>query len=495
MIGVGLESLVDENAVSLLAGLVLQWQGDEVAEAATGHGVLVREEAVVRVHAQLVASAHGLGDEIAAHPPRDARRHGRREEEPRVGAVPGAGALHRDGNADGSAGLGEGGDVLLPRALVEVGRQKPAGLVLEQRIDADDVSPLKVIEDHLIAHGNEGLVRAVATPAAGLQRAQPWFPLVRACGRVPWFTRLLAHEPGGEDVDPSAEQVAEQAHLLGRRVRRPFVRIERKLDGDRRGRGRRVELQLKRRDAGLRLVSGTLDFRESSLLVRQLRRMSLRERAMLARILTEDFLFPNGSQEQFFRLLPLRRARRRSRGGVVESARRRGVKSGLTLQVLLGRPGIEDTALLFGATLRCREELRHGARRSRRETLGSGAPEARRVGRRLRDRRALSCRRGFEKVRSDHTLPDVFRLFSPADRMVGDIEPALEHVCRRHGVGMDRAPEHRLWEHRFAHEDVDLLSRRCWHQLEFFERGIRDFLQVHVHRSASDEPKSQPLAG
>ena len=91
------ERVVDEQRVALLARLVLERQGDEVAEAAARHGVLVREEPVVRLHAELVAPRHRLGDEVAAHPPRDVRGDRRREEEPDVRAVPGTRALHRRG--------------------------------------------------------------------------------------------------------------------------------------------------------------------------------------------------------------------------------------------------------------------------------------------------------------------------------------------------------------------------------------------------------------
>ena len=66
---------------------VLERQRDQVAESAAWHGVLVREEPVVRLHAELVAPGHRLGDQVAAHLAGDAGGDGRREEEPDVGAV------------------------------------------------------------------------------------------------------------------------------------------------------------------------------------------------------------------------------------------------------------------------------------------------------------------------------------------------------------------------------------------------------------------------
>ncbi len=67
------ELFVNEDAVAVLPGLILQWQCDEVAKASAGHRVLVRKEAIVGLHAQFVATIHGRGDEIGAHAPRCSR--------------------------------------------------------------------------------------------------------------------------------------------------------------------------------------------------------------------------------------------------------------------------------------------------------------------------------------------------------------------------------------------------------------------------------------
>ena len=227
MIRERLELLVDEEAVSLLAGLVLERQRDQVAEAAPGHRLLVWEETVVGLHAELVAAAHRLGDEVAAHPSRDARVYRRGEEEPRVCAVPRAGALDRDGYADGSAGFGKCGDVFLPRGLVEIGSEKPAALILEERVNAHHVSALQVVDDDLVAERDEGLVRTVAALASGLEHAESGLPLVRARGGVAGLAGLLAHEPRRKDVRASAEQRTEQLHLVRGRVRRLAVGRER----------------------------------------------------------------------------------------------------------------------------------------------------------------------------------------------------------------------------------------------------------------------------
>jgi hypothetical protein len=49
-----------------------------------------REEPVVRIHAELVALCHRLGDEMAAHLPRHRRGDGLGKEDPHIRAVAGA---------------------------------------------------------------------------------------------------------------------------------------------------------------------------------------------------------------------------------------------------------------------------------------------------------------------------------------------------------------------------------------------------------------------
>ena len=137
---------------------MLERERDEVAEAPAGHGVLVGEEPVIGAHTELVAPLHGLGEEVASHLPGRASRDRGAEEEPDVGAVPGAGALHGGGKPHAPAGLPEGGHVLGPGSLVEIHRQEPAGLVPEQGIDPHHVPALQVIEDSLVGERQEGLV-------------------------------------------------------------------------------------------------------------------------------------------------------------------------------------------------------------------------------------------------------------------------------------------------------------------------------------------------
>lgn len=116
----GLELIVEEHRVALLAGGVLERQRDEVAEAAPRQRILAWEEPVVGVHAQLVAPGHGLGDQVTAHPPRAHGRNRLREEEPDVGAVPRTRSLHGGRKTNPPASRNEREHIVVPGALVEV---------------------------------------------------------------------------------------------------------------------------------------------------------------------------------------------------------------------------------------------------------------------------------------------------------------------------------------------------------------------------------------
>src|SRR6266540_1588708 len=138
---------------------------------------MAREQAVVGIHAEFVTPGHRLGDEVAAHLPGD--RGGDRfgEEEPDVSTVPRPRALDRGGKTHLPARGNERPHVFRPAALVEVDRQEPAGLVLEE----------------LAYAANE---------------------LVGAGGRVSGLAGLLAHETRREDVSATAEELAKESDFL-----------------------------------------------------------------------------------------------------------------------------------------------------------------------------------------------------------------------------------------------------------------------------------------
>jgi hypothetical protein len=140
---------------------------------------------------------------------RDVRRDPRREEKPGVRAISRAGALYRNGDTNRSAGVGEGGRVLLPRARIEVDSQKPIGFVFQERVGAHHVAALQVVDNDLVADRYEGLIHAVTAFASSLKQAQPRLPFVRAGGSVAGFAGPLAHEPDREHILTPAKQGVE----------------------------------------------------------------------------------------------------------------------------------------------------------------------------------------------------------------------------------------------------------------------------------------------
>ena len=134
-----------------------------------------------------------------------------------------AGALDGDRHVVQVAGLRESRDVLLPGLLVEVGREKPAGLVSQERVDAHDMVAPQVFRYLLVGHRDECLVGALAAgrPLAGagtlLLFAQAPFPLVVAGRRVARLARSRVLPAAREDVLTAAEERPKQGHL--RRVR------------------------------------------------------------------------------------------------------------------------------------------------------------------------------------------------------------------------------------------------------------------------------------
>jgi hypothetical protein len=87
-----------------------------------------------------VAPRHSVSKEITAHPAGDGCRNRRIEKEPRVNTVPRSGPLDGYGQPERRARLRESSDVRLPSAFVEVYGEKPARLVLQQRVDTNDVA-------------------------------------------------------------------------------------------------------------------------------------------------------------------------------------------------------------------------------------------------------------------------------------------------------------------------------------------------------------------
>ena len=90
LIGVWNELLVDEHAVALLTGLLLQRKRNEIPKSTVRQRVLAREEAVVRLESDIGSSLHRFGQDIGAEPARQRRWNGVLKEEPDVPAAAGA---------------------------------------------------------------------------------------------------------------------------------------------------------------------------------------------------------------------------------------------------------------------------------------------------------------------------------------------------------------------------------------------------------------------
>jgi hypothetical protein len=155
---------------------------------------------------------------MAAHLARTGGRDRFRKEEPYVRAVAGSRPLHQSGYPQSSRGLRESANVVLPRAFVEVGGEKPARPVGEHRINAHHLLAAEVLEKSRVVHGPERLLRAVAA-LHFRQLADSGDEFVRASGRVAGLASLLADEASRIDIVAPSEKLSEQLHLLGRRSR------------------------------------------------------------------------------------------------------------------------------------------------------------------------------------------------------------------------------------------------------------------------------------
>ena len=86
LIGVGIEIVIEEQAVTPLTRLLLQGQGDQVAESALGQRVLVGKEAVVRIKADVGPVLHRFRENQRTELAGECGRKGLLEKEPHVRA-------------------------------------------------------------------------------------------------------------------------------------------------------------------------------------------------------------------------------------------------------------------------------------------------------------------------------------------------------------------------------------------------------------------------
>src|SRR6266446_6170337 len=101
--------VVEEDAVAVTAAVFLQRQCDQIAESTAWQGVLIREEPVVRIEADVRPTFHRLGQDVRAELSRERGWHRLFEEQPHVAAPPRARPLECRRKLHSAAGLAERG--------------------------------------------------------------------------------------------------------------------------------------------------------------------------------------------------------------------------------------------------------------------------------------------------------------------------------------------------------------------------------------------------
>lgn len=87
LIGVGVELLVNEDAIAFALSFPLEWQGYQVAESAFRNSRLSWEHAVVGIELDRFGAPHCFGDEGASEVAGKLRAYGLLEEEPDMATV------------------------------------------------------------------------------------------------------------------------------------------------------------------------------------------------------------------------------------------------------------------------------------------------------------------------------------------------------------------------------------------------------------------------
>ena len=137
------------------------------------------------------------------------RTHFLLKEKPSVTAEPGTGALDEKRNFMFFAYRAYGNDIIFPTVAVKVHRQKPAMLVLGERINTDNIRsvrrfPLQMLIDRAVVERGELSVFAFRTLCPPLV-AKPGIPLVQTDGLITAFAALFAVPPLCINIFPSAK--------------------------------------------------------------------------------------------------------------------------------------------------------------------------------------------------------------------------------------------------------------------------------------------------
>jgi hypothetical protein len=190
LVGERLEVGIKKNRVAGIAGLPLERQGDEIAEATARQGILVREQPVIRREAEIRARLHRLGEQVRAELAGEHRRDRLLEKEPCVRSVARTRTFDRGRQSPLAAHPCEPRDIIPPAGAVKIDRQKKARLIAQHRIHAHDeplvapVAPAEVVVHRLVGDRQPARVRAVRALHAGFF-ADRLHPLVCAGRRIP----------------------------------------------------------------------------------------------------------------------------------------------------------------------------------------------------------------------------------------------------------------------------------------------------------------------
>ena len=102
-----------------------------------------------------MSTFHRSGENRTSEFPRGARRQCLVEEYPRVSSVSGTRTLENCGHAQLLAGVMECARIADPCFFVEIHGQKPAGFVLEKRINANGLFPVEMVPYNRVGQREE----------------------------------------------------------------------------------------------------------------------------------------------------------------------------------------------------------------------------------------------------------------------------------------------------------------------------------------------------
>lgn len=149
------------------------------------------------------------------------RRHSLGEEDPDVGAIPGAGNLERGWHPQLGAGSAERPCFIAPVGFVEIDGEKMTSVVGVERINADGVLASQMVIDNRVGQRDELAMAAIRALDARLL-ANARSPFVGACRAIAGLAAGLPLSADRNHVGPPPEQSSEQGNLLGRGEFRGF---------------------------------------------------------------------------------------------------------------------------------------------------------------------------------------------------------------------------------------------------------------------------------